>query len=60
MSEAELIQLNKDHNCTLYTIQFITEDKGEYLRFYNRFKDDATYNEFKFRKFNLLISDCKI
>lgn len=27
MSEAELIQLNKDHNCTLYTIQFITEDK---------------------------------
>lgn len=45
MSEAELIRLNKDHNCTLYTIQFITEDKGEYLRFYNRFKDDATYNE---------------
>ncbi len=45
MSEAELIQLNKDRNCTLYTIQFITEDKGEYLRFYNRFKDDATYNE---------------
>lgn len=45
MSEAELVQLNKDHNCTLYTIQFITEDKGEYLRFYNRFKDDATYNE---------------
>ena len=44
MSEAELIQLNKDRNCTLYTIQFITEDKGEYLRFYNRFKDDATYH----------------
>ncbi len=43
MSEAELIQLNKDHTCTLYTIQFISEDKGEYLRFYNRFKDDATY-----------------
>lgn len=45
MSEAELIQLNKDRNCTLYTIQFLTEDKGEYLRFYNKFKDDATYNE---------------
>ena len=45
MSEAELIQLNKNRNCTLYTIQFITEDKGEYLRFYNRFKNDATYNE---------------
>ncbi|MDE6040967.1 MAG: hypothetical protein K2F99_05265 [Muribaculaceae bacterium] len=45
MSEAELVQLNKDRNCTLYTIQFITEDKGEYLRFYSRFKDDAMYNE---------------
>jgi hypothetical protein len=45
MSEAELIQLNKDKNCTLYTIQFLTEDKGEYLRFYNRFKDDAIYND---------------
>jgi hypothetical protein len=45
MSEAELIQLNKDRNCTLYTIQFLTEDKGEYLRFYNKFKDDATYND---------------
>lgn len=45
MSEAELIQLNKDRSCTLYTIQFITEDKGEYLRFYNRFKNDAIYNE---------------
>lgn len=32
MSEAELIQLNKDRNCTLYTIQFLTEDKGEYIR----------------------------
>jgi hypothetical protein len=45
MSEAELIQLNKDKNYTLYTIQFLTEDKGEYLRFYNKFKDDATYND---------------
>jgi len=39
-----LIQLNKDKTCTLYTIQFVTEDKGEYVRFYNRFKDDAVYN----------------
>lgn len=45
MSEAELIQLNKDRNCTLYTIQFVKEDTGEYIRFYQRFKDDATYNE---------------
>lgn len=45
MSEAELIQLNKDRNCTLYTIQFLTEDKSEYIRFYSRFIDDAIYNE---------------
>lgn len=44
MSEAELIQLNHDRNYTLYTIQFITEDKGEYLRFYNRFKENTIYN----------------
>ena len=45
MSEAELIQLNHDRNCTLYTIQFVTEDTGEYIRFYNRFKDDAVYDK---------------
>jgi hypothetical protein len=45
MSEAELIKLNNDRNCTLYTIQFLTEDKGEYLRFYDRFKEDCAYNE---------------
>lgn len=45
MSEAELVQLNKDRNCTLYTIQFLTENEGEYLRFYNRFKNEATYND---------------
>lgn len=49
MSEAELIQLNKDRTCTLYTIQFVTEDKGEYVRFYNRFKDDAIYNKDLFK-----------
>lgn len=34
MSEAELIQLNKDKTCTLYTIQFVTEDEDEYMRFF--------------------------
>lgn len=45
MSEAELIQLNRDRKSTLYTIQFLSEDKSEYIRFYNRFKDDGTYND---------------
>lgn len=29
----------------LYSIQFLTEDEAEYERFYNRFKDDAVFNE---------------
>lgn len=45
MSEAELIRLTHDRKCTLYTIQFMTEDETEYERFYNRFKDDAIFNE---------------
>lgn len=45
MSEAELIRLTHGRKCTLYTIQFLTEVEAEYERFYNRFKDDAIYNE---------------
>lgn len=45
MSEADLIRLNHNRKCTLYTIKFLTEDEAEYERFYNRFKDDAVFNE---------------
>ena len=45
MSEAELIRLNHNRTCTLYSIQFLTEDEAEYERFYNRFKEDAVFNE---------------
>ena len=45
MSEAELIRLNHNRKCTLYSIQFLTEDEAEYERFYNRFKEDAVFNE---------------
>ena len=45
MSEAELIRLNYNRKCTLYSIQFLTEDEAEYERFYNRFKEDAVFNE---------------
>lgn len=37
--------MNHDRKCTLYTIQFLTEDEVEYERLYNRFKDDAVFNE---------------
>ena len=45
MSEAELIRLNYNRKCALYLIQFLTEDEAEYERFYNRFKEDAVFNE---------------
>lgn len=44
MSEVELMLVNEAQNCTIYTIQFVSEDETEFERFYNKFKDDAEYN----------------
>ena len=44
MSELDLVLVNESDNCTVYTIQFLSEDESEYERFYNKFKDDAVYN----------------
>lgn len=44
MSEAELLLVNNTEACTIYTIQFLSENESEYERFYNRFKDDAEFN----------------
>lgn len=44
MSEAELLLVNNADGCTIYTIQFLSENESEYERFYTRFKDDAEYN----------------
>ena len=44
MSEAELILMNEAKNCTLYTIQFISEDDSEFQKFYAKFKDDLELN----------------
>ena len=30
MSEMELLLVNEGENCTLYTIQFMSEDKSEF------------------------------
>jgi hypothetical protein len=49
MSEAELLQLNKDKNCTLYTIQFLSEQEGEYMRFIKKFKDELELNNDLFK-----------
>ena len=45
MSKVELIRLNSNRKCTLYSIQFLTEDEAEYERFYNRFKEDIVFNK---------------
>ena len=44
MSEAELILVEEARNCTLYTIQFLSEDDTEFEQFYNKFKDDVELN----------------
>lgn len=44
MSEAELILVKEAKSCTLYTIQFLSEDDSEFEQFYNKFKDDVEFN----------------
>lgn len=44
MSQAELLLLNETKQCTIYTVQFLEQDKGEFSRFVNKFKDDAVLN----------------
>ena len=44
MSEAELMLVEEAKNCTLYTIQFLSDTDSEYEKFYNKFKDDLEYN----------------
>lgn len=44
MSEAELILVKEAKNCTLYTIQFLSEDDSEFEQFYNKFKDDVEFD----------------
>jgi len=44
MSEIDLVLVNESDNCTVYTIQFQTENMSEFESFYNKFKDDAEYS----------------
>ena len=44
MSNAELVLVNKAKECTLYTIQFLSEDETEFEKFYNKFKDEVDFN----------------
>ena len=35
MSEAELLLVNGSEGCTVYTIQFLSENESEFERFYS-------------------------
>lgn len=54
MSEAELILVKASKNCTMYSIQFLSEDESEFERFYAKFKDESVYNEDFERLLNIL------
>ncbi len=54
MSEAELRLVKMGENCTMYSIQFLSEDESEFERFYAKFKEETVYNEDFERLLNIL------
>lgn len=41
MSEVELLLLDQSDNCTVYTIQFLSDDMNEFEKFVSKFRKDA-------------------
>ena len=41
MSEVELLLVDSSDKCTLYTIQFLSDDKNEFEKFIAKFRNDA-------------------
>ena len=54
MSEAELRLVNASGNCTIYSIQFLSEDESEFERFYAKFRSESVYNEDFERLLNII------
>lgn len=54
MSEAELRLVTDEKNCTMYTIQFLSDDDSEFEKFYTKFKNELEYNEDFERLLNIL------
>lgn len=44
MSEVELLLVNSSESCTMYTIQFLSEDRSEFEKFISKFRNDAELN----------------
>lgn len=45
MSEVELLLLDQSDNCTVYTIQFLSDDKNEFEKFVAKFQADGELNK---------------
>ncbi|MCM1041983.1 MAG: hypothetical protein NC396_06110 [Bacteroides sp.] len=45
MSEVELILLDQTENCTVYSIQFLTDDRHEFKKFVSKFREDAVFDK---------------
>lgn len=44
MSEVELLLVNSGGSCTMYTIQFLSDDQSEFEKFVSKFRHDAKLN----------------
>lgn len=45
MSEVELVLLDQNENCTVYTIQFLNDDLNEFEKFVSKIRNDATLDK---------------
>lgn len=54
MSEAELKLVTDTKTCTMYTIQFLSDDDSEFEKFYAKFRNELEYNEDFERLLNIL------
>ena len=45
MSEVELVLLDQNENCTVYTIQFLNDDMHEFEKFVSKIRADATLDK---------------
>ncbi|MDE6301458.1 MAG: hypothetical protein K2M19_07045 [Muribaculaceae bacterium] len=44
MSEVELLLVNSSDSCTMYTIQFLSDDMSEFEKFISKFRNHAELN----------------
>ena len=45
MSEVELLLLDQTENCTVYTIQFLSDDMNEFEKFVSKFQGEGELNK---------------